>query len=246
MARRASITSGIQNPRTPSRSPLGSIDNPYGNTIEADRAGVPGYVPVGSGDGLTMWNPAQNQQPMYTPPDNSRLRAAKARNAANRSKGIGSPAATALQSLSTANPANFEREDRIRDERRAALNKGLAELRALMNSAAPEAPVEDPRAAALEFGRAKDIIGKQRLGAVRSFQDSMAGRGFMGSTDEAAGVGTIIAGGLSDIGDVSLQQAQDTINRNRSLFDAQMAARERQRQQALSGLTALYGNLGMI
>jgi hypothetical protein len=73
-------------------------------------------------------------------------------------------------------------------------------------------------------------------------------RGLAGSTGrsfESGGVGNILAGGLDELGDVSLAQAQDTVGRNRAVYDQQVQAQERRKQIALSALAALYQQYGM-
>lgn len=133
--------------------------------------------------------------------------------------------------------------DRLRGEGIAGLKSQIDQYSQPVGM--PSMDGDDGRAAALEFGRAKDRIGRQRLAAVRSFQDVNAGRGYMGSSMESAGTGAILGQGLDELGDVTLHQAQDRVNRQRQLFDVQSQRQNAARQSAIQQLTQLYSSLGL-
>jgi hypothetical protein len=152
----------------------------------------------------------------------------------------------------------WAREDKLRAEDRSRMSAGrekaLAGLQGILSESSAPVPFnrqDSPElegANALAYGRAKDRIGRERLNAVRSFQGVMDTRGLAGSTGrsfESGGVGNILAGGLDELGDVSLAQAQDTVGRNRAVYDQQVQAQERRKQIALSALAALYQQYGM-
>ncbi len=102
------------------------------------------------------------------------------------------------------------------------------------------------QAEALAYGKAKDKIGANRLGAVKSFRDAMAGRGLMSSTIESAGLGDIISGGSSDLGDFALQQAEDEIGRARFESDRTVDIGERRRSDMLRTLASVFGSGGSL
>jgi hypothetical protein len=99
---------------------------------------------------------------------------------------------------------------------------------------------------ALQYGRAKDRIGQQRLSALKSFQDVMHARGMAGSTDDAAGAGEILAGANDDLADVVLNQATGQVSRRRQVEDRNFDAAEAYRRQVLSSLGSLFGSSGSL
>lgn len=173
--------------------------------------------------------------------------------------GMGGGGSVSIPSLPPPQPsamdlqnARFAHEKTMRDEGWAradkARNDALAHFQSMLNAPGDTAasPAEDPRAAAMAYGRAKDRIGQQRLAAVQSFQDVMSGRGYMGSTVEAGGVGDILAGGLGEIADVEVAQAQDTVARGRQLADMASQRTEARRLMALRGLADAYARAGAL
>ena len=104
------------------------------------------------------------------------------------------------------------------------------------------------QANATEYGRAKSNIGRERLNALRSLQGVMDARGLTGSTGrglESGATASIVGSGLDELGDVELRQAQDTVARDRQMYDTETSNFERRRQSALDSLLALYRQLGV-
>jgi len=81
----------------------------------------------------------------------------------------------------------------------------------------------DARAETAGYSAAKDKVGLQTRGALKSLQDEASRRGITGSGLQAAGQGQIIAGGASDLSSVVRGQVQDQASHEREYYDTQRA-----------------------
>lgn len=152
----------------------------------------------------------------------------------------------------TLNP--FQQEEQMvrlkADLAQQARNNALAQFNAAMKGmSGPGAASGDAdldRFEALQYGRAKDIIGKQKLGAMKAFTDSMNARGLYGSTDESAGAGEIVAGANDDLSDLVLNQVGSRITRAREVNDRNFAAQEDYRRAVLNALSSAFSSAGSL
>jgi len=108
---------------------------------------------------------------------------------------------------------------------------------------------DDPELAryeAMQYGRAKDMIGQQKLGALKTFRDTMNSRGMYGSTDEETGIGDVISGANSELADVVLNQTGSNIQRRRQVSDRNFAAQEDYRRAMLNALSSAFSSSGSL
>jgi hypothetical protein len=99
---------------------------------------------------------------------------------------------------------------------------------------------------AMQYGRAKEQIGRQKLAALSAFRDQLADRGMHGSTLEAAGIGDVIGEGEDELGDVVMQQAGSRINRAREVSDNAARVMEDRRKMAASMLADVLSRGGAL
>jgi hypothetical protein len=97
-------------------------------------------------------------------------------------------------------------------------------------------------ATAAEYGKAKDKIGLNRLAAVKSFENRMAGKGLQNSTIAGSGIGNIIAGAGGELGDVALDQAQDVVANKRFLENRGVQINEARRADTMRALSSILGS----
>jgi hypothetical protein len=95
---------------------------------------------------------------------------------------------------------------------------------------APPGEPDRRRAESLEFGRAKDRIGRLGAGAMRSLRNTMAERGIVGSGFERAGEAAVIGQQQADLADTIQQQASTALARDERATDRNYAGELGQRQ----------------
>ena len=90
--------------------------------------------------------------------------------------------------------------------------------------------LEDRRAAeSLQFGRAKDRIGKIGRGSMKSLENMFASRGISGSGHESAALGGAIGGMRGDLANVATEQALSALAREAQISDRDYAGNISQR-----------------
>lgn len=99
---------------------------------------------------------------------------------------------------------------------------------------------------ALEYGKAHDTIGRQKVGALAALREHLAGSGMQGSSIEAAAAGDVIGAGEQEMGDVVLAQAQGGVQRANELGDRRANTEEERRKAALSALSSIFASHGSL
>lgn len=106
---------------------------------------------------------------------------------------------------------------------------------------APPDPADRAAAEAAAYGRAKDLIGKNQGGALKSLQRSMSARGIRGSGLESAGLSDIIGAAQGQLGQVARDQAIEGLKRDYAVEDRNYAGDINQRAQTMNYMTNQRG-----
>lgn len=141
-----------------------------------------------------------------------------------------------------------ERRAQLANQQRQQAMSAFSSMSGSLGGGGVAGPSEEDLALAssLEYGKAKDQIGMNRLAAIREFQDMMSGRGLAGSTIEGEGAGAILSGAGQELGDVALNQAQGTVNRKYAVADRAAEAEEARRSQMLGILASMFNSSGSL
>lgn len=106
---------------------------------------------------------------------------------------------------------------------------------------APPDKADRAAAEAAAYGRAKDLIGKNQGGALKSLQRSMSARGIRGSGLESAGLSDIVGAAQGQLGQVARDQAIEGLKRDYAVEDRNYAGDINQRAQTMNYMTNQRG-----